>query len=129
MLSWFLSLRHLLRMPPPSGHRFDPISALLNAVALGTFIPGLDGIGRGQSGVTTVLELAIGISVGTVFVMRQLTLRAPMLPVDLFRRPVFALSVATAKFGGARRRDDHTRQRCRSIFNMSKVCRRSRSVC
>jgi DHA2 family multidrug resistance protein-like MFS transporter len=29
-------------------------------------------------------------------VRRQLTLRAPMLPVDLFRRPVFALSVATA---------------------------------
>ena len=34
--------------------------------------------------------------VGTIFVRRQLTLRAPMLPVDLFRRPVFALSVATA---------------------------------
>ncbi len=95
VLSWFLSLRHLPRTPP-SGHRFDPISALLNAVALGTFIPGLDGIGRGQSRVTTLLELVIGIGVGTVFVMRQLTLRAPMLPVDLFRRPVFALSVATA---------------------------------
>jgi DHA2 family multidrug resistance protein-like MFS transporter len=43
-----------------------------------------------------VLELAIGIVVGAIFLRRQLTLRAPMLPVDLFRRPVFALSVATA---------------------------------
>ena len=94
-LSWWLSLRYLPRSPP-SGHKFDPASALLNAVALGTFIPGLDGIGRGQSVTMVLLELAIGIGVGTIFLRRQLTLRAPMLPVDLFRRPVFALSVATA---------------------------------
>ena len=94
-LSWWLSLRYLPRSPA-SGHKFDPISALLNAVALGTFIPGLDGIGRGQSRTMILSELAIGVVVGTIFVRRQLTLRAPMLPVDLFRRPVFALSVATA---------------------------------
>jgi DHA2 family multidrug resistance protein-like MFS transporter len=94
-LSWWLSLRYLPRSPP-SGHKFDPISAVLNAVALGTFIPGLDGIGRGQSRAMILLELAVGIVVGTIFLRRQLTLRAPMLPVDLFRRPVFALSVATA---------------------------------
>jgi DHA2 family multidrug resistance protein-like MFS transporter len=94
-LSWWLSLRYL-PSSPPSGHKFDPISALLNAIALGTFIPGLDGIGRGQSRTTILIELAVGIVVGTIFVRRQLTLRAPMLPVDLFRRPVFALSVATA---------------------------------
>jgi DHA2 family multidrug resistance protein-like MFS transporter len=34
--------------------------------------------------------------VGTVFVRRQAILPAPMLPVDLFRRPVFALTVATS---------------------------------
>jgi DHA2 family multidrug resistance protein-like MFS transporter len=94
-LSWWLSLRYLPRSPP-SGHKFDPISALLNAIALGLFIPGLDGIGRGQTPLTILLELAIGTVVGTIFVRRQLTLRAPMLPVDLFRRPVFALSVASA---------------------------------
>ena len=94
-LSWWLSLRYL-PPSPASGHRFDPVSALLNAVALGTFIPGLDGIGHGQSRIMVLLELAIGVIVGTIFVRRQLTLRAPMLPIDLFRRPVFALSVATA---------------------------------
>ena len=41
-------------------------------------------------------ELSVSIIVGWFFVQRQYTLRAPMLPVDLFRRPVFALSVATA---------------------------------
>jgi DHA2 family multidrug resistance protein-like MFS transporter len=95
VLSWWLSLRHL-PPSPPSGHKFDPISAVLNAIALGTFIPGLDGIGHGESLSLAVAELLVGILVGTIFVRRQLTLRAPMLPVDLFRRPVFALSVATA---------------------------------
>jgi DHA2 family multidrug resistance protein-like MFS transporter len=95
VLSWWLSLRYL-PPSPASGHKFDPVSAVLNAIALGTFIPGLDGIGRGQSRTTILIELATGIFVGTIFVRRQLTLRAPMLPVDLFRRPVFALSVATA---------------------------------
>jgi DHA2 family multidrug resistance protein-like MFS transporter len=94
-LAWWLSLRYL-PPSPASGHKFDPISAVLNAIALGTFIPGLDGIGRGQSRTLVLIELAVGIIVGTIFVRRQLTLRAPMLPVDLFRRPVFALSVATA---------------------------------
>jgi DHA2 family multidrug resistance protein-like MFS transporter len=69
---------------------------VLNAIALGTFIPGLDGLGRGHSRTAILLELGTGVVVGTIFVRRQLTLRAPMLPVDLFRRPVFALSVATA---------------------------------
>jgi DHA2 family multidrug resistance protein-like MFS transporter len=95
VLSWWLSLRYL-PPSPPSGHKFDPVSALLNAIALGTFITGLDGIGRGQSTGMVLLELVTGVAVGTIFVMRQLTLRAPMLPVDLFRRPVFALSVASA---------------------------------
>ena len=44
-----------------------------------------------------VAELAASVAVGFVFVRRQLTLRPPMLPVDLLiQRPVFALSAATA---------------------------------
>ena len=94
-LAWWMSLKYL--PPSPTGNnKFDPWSAVLNAIALGTFIPGLDGIGRGQSRGVIAAELLSGLVFGTIFVRRQLTLRAPMLPVDLFRRPVFALSVATA---------------------------------
>ena len=42
------------------------------------------------------LEFALTAAIGFVFVRRQLGLRAPMLPVDLFAKPVFALSSATA---------------------------------
>jgi DHA2 family multidrug resistance protein-like MFS transporter len=43
-----------------------------------------------------LIEFCVSVIVGWFFVHRQYTLPAPMLPVDLFRRPVFALSVATA---------------------------------
>jgi len=36
------------------------------------------------------------VCVGYVLVRRQATLSLPLLPVDLFRRPIFALSVATS---------------------------------
>jgi DHA2 family multidrug resistance protein-like MFS transporter len=91
LLSWYF-----LPRSPRTGHRFDPLSAVLNALTLGLFISGLDGIARGQRAALVLTETAIGGAVGVVFVRRQLRLRAPMLPVDLFRRPVFALSVATA---------------------------------
>ena len=81
---------------PLAGHPFDPLSAVLNAVTFGLFITALDGIGRGQGAATVLVELAVSIAVGWFFVHRQYTLAAPMLPVDLFRRPAFALSVATA---------------------------------
>lgn len=95
LLALWLADRFLPRTPR-TGHPFDPISAVLNAVTFGLFITALDGVGRGQSTASVLVEFAVSICVGWVFVHRQFTLPAPMLPVDLFRRPVFALSVATA---------------------------------
>jgi len=81
---------------PPGAHRFDIPSALLNAATLGLFIAGLDWFGHGTAVVPGLLLLAAALVVGWVFVKRQLALAAPMLPVDLFRRPAFALAVATS---------------------------------
>jgi DHA2 family multidrug resistance protein-like MFS transporter len=88
--------RRFLPRTPLAGHPFDPLSAVMNAVTFGLFITALDGVGRGQGAVTVLVEFSVSIVVGWFFVHRQYTLAAPMLPVDLFRRPVFALSVATA---------------------------------
>jgi DHA2 family multidrug resistance protein-like MFS transporter len=90
-----LSLRYLPRSPL-GGFAFDPWSAVLNAVTLGLFITGLDGIAHGHPWPVIAAELLVATLIGWVFVRRQNGLRAPMLPVDLFRRPVFALSVCTA---------------------------------
>jgi DHA2 family multidrug resistance protein-like MFS transporter len=95
ILALWMAHRFLPRTPL-AGHPFDPLSAVLNAVTFGLFITALDGIGRGQGPVAVLIELSASIGVGWFFIHRQFTLAAPMLPVDLFRRPVFALSVAAA---------------------------------
>jgi DHA2 family multidrug resistance protein-like MFS transporter len=95
IVALLLALRYLPRTPL-AGQPFDPWSAVLNAATFGLFILALDGVARGQSAWFVSGALAVSVAVGVVFVRRQLTLRAPMLPVDLFRLPVFALSSVAA---------------------------------
>jgi MFS transporter, DHA2 family, multidrug resistance protein len=91
----WLALRSLPETPK-STHRFDLISALLNAATFGLLLVGLDGIGQGQDSASVAAELLAGAVVAVVFVQRQRRMVAPMLPVDLFRMPLFALSVLTS---------------------------------
>jgi len=95
VLAVWLALRSLPDTPQ-SGHRFDWISAVLNAATFGLLLVGLDGIGHGQDPVWVSVELIGGSIACVVFIRRQNRMAAPMLPVDLFRKPVFALSVATS---------------------------------
>jgi DHA2 family multidrug resistance protein-like MFS transporter len=90
-----MSLR-LLPDTPPSEHRFDLASAALSAVAFAFLLAGINGIGHRQGGALVAVELVGALCVGYVLVRRQASLSLPLLPVDLFRRPVFALSVATS---------------------------------
>ena len=95
LLTFGLSLR-LLPYTPPSPHRFDSASALLSAVASALLIAGINGIGHEQALPFAMLELVGAAGSGYVLVRRQAALSLPLLPVDLFRRPVFALSVITS---------------------------------
>ncbi len=81
---------------PRSGSRFDIISAALQAVAFGTLLTGIAEAGHGDSPIHVVVELIVAGVTGSLLVARQLTQRAPMLPVDLMRIPLFALSVASS---------------------------------
>jgi DHA2 family multidrug resistance protein-like MFS transporter len=95
VLAVWLALRSLPETPR-SRHRFDVVSAVLNAATFGLLLVGLDGIGHGQGGVWVALELGVGTLACVMFIRRQNRMAVPMLPVDLFRKPIFALSVATA---------------------------------
>ena len=90
-----MAMLYKLPLTPRASHRFDLPSAFLNAATFGLFIATLDGIGYG-GGILVVFEFLALMVVGILFVRRMLTIPAPMLPVDLFRRPIFALSVATS---------------------------------
>jgi DHA2 family multidrug resistance protein-like MFS transporter len=77
-------------------HRFDYVAALLAMSCLGLLIIGIDSAAHHVAVPIVVAELAAGLMFGWLLLRRQAGHPAPMLPVDLFRRPLFALSAATA---------------------------------
>jgi DHA2 family multidrug resistance protein-like MFS transporter len=90
-----ISLRTLPRSGG-SGHRFDLKSALLSGLTFGLLISGVDGFGHGQAAWAAAAEIIAAILIGIMFVRRQLSQPVPLFAVDLLRRPIFALSVATS---------------------------------
>ena len=95
LVAFVMSLR-LLPYNPPSDHRFDLVSALLCAFAFALLISGINGIGHHHPALLVLVEFAGALFVGYVLVRRQNALTMPLLPIDLFKRPIFALSVATS---------------------------------
>jgi DHA2 family multidrug resistance protein-like MFS transporter len=91
-----LAMVRTLPETPHAAYRFDWRSAVMNAATFGLLILALDGFGHGGSRVLASGLLGLGIAVGFVFVRSQLRLPTPILPVDLFRIPAFALSVLTS---------------------------------
>ncbi len=86
----------VLPATPKSGHRFDVIGAVLNAAAFGLVVIAIDELGRGASPWLGAAEFAAAGVFGLLLVQRARATPAPLLPVDLFRRPVFALSVGVS---------------------------------
>jgi DHA2 family multidrug resistance protein-like MFS transporter len=81
---------------PLSERRFDWLSALLNAVAFGLVITGVDVLTRTRARLAGALETLGGVAVGVVLVLRELGRPKPLVPVDLMANRIFALSVATS---------------------------------
>ncbi|KVL02761.1 MFS transporter [Burkholderia cepacia] len=75
---------------------YDFPSALMNACVFGLLITAVDGLGHGEGHAYVAAELAVAFVVGYFFVKRQLSQPAPLLPVDLMRIPMFALSIYTS---------------------------------
>jgi DHA2 family multidrug resistance protein-like MFS transporter len=79
-----------------SGTRFDAPSAIWSALTFGTLITAISGLGHGGSASLSGAELCFAMVFGFVLATRQLAQSSPMLPIDLFRIRLFALSVATS---------------------------------
>jgi MFS transporter, DHA2 family, multidrug resistance protein len=86
----------LLPRTEPSGHRFDLVSAALCAVMFGSLVCGINGVGHQQAPVGIAVEFAAAIVAGRLLLRRQAGEAMPLLPIDLFRRPVFSVSVTTS---------------------------------
>ncbi len=95
VVAFVLGLR-FLPLTPRASHRFDLGSALLNAATFGLLIFGIGEAAHKADWITVLVVFAGAILAGVFLVRRQLSLTAPLLPLDLYRRPMFALSSATS---------------------------------
>ena len=85
-----------LPVTPHAEHKFDWRAALMNAAMFGLALIAVDGIGHGAPWPIVTAEALVALTVGVIFVRSQRGQRAPLLPVDLFAIPVFALSSLTS---------------------------------
>ena len=71
---------------------FDFLSAVMSGITFGLLIFGIDGVAHGHSpAIIAGRACRHRRSLGTLFVWRQTRLADPMMPVDIFKRPIFAL--------------------------------------
>ena len=85
-----------LPQTPRSGRRIDLPSAFLNALTFGPLIHGVDILTRGQGTAQGIGEIAVAICAGGLLVYRSLAIPRPLVPIDLLRIPLFALSILTS---------------------------------
>src|SRR3984893_12343179 len=77
---------------PRAVHAFDFPGAVLAAGSLGLFIIGIGGAAHGARPVLVAVALIGAAILGFILTRRHADHPAPMLPIDLFRKALFALS-------------------------------------
>ena len=92
----FFIARRALPESPRSSHRVDGVAGIFNVIAFGMAVLAL-GDAAHRVGLRTLLpETLVALLFFVLLVRRQKGHPAPLLPVDLFRRPLFSLSVMTS---------------------------------
>jgi len=91
-----LAAARALPRTPRAPRRFDFLSAGLNALFFGLLIIAIDSLGHGERLLYVILAFAGAALAGVALVLRQLPQAAPLLPVDLLRIRLFALSITTS---------------------------------
>jgi len=80
---------------PLSARKYDSLSAVLCMLFIGLLLYSVDAIGHLQS-IATILLCATLTVATLVLLLRLQSPGAPMLPLDLLRIPLFALSISTS---------------------------------
>jgi DHA2 family multidrug resistance protein-like MFS transporter len=79
-----------------SRQRFDALGALYSAACFAGLLFALGAAAQRQAWALVLVPGALGLLAGALLLRRQVGQPAPMLPVDLLRRPMFALSALTS---------------------------------
>ncbi|SDF66740.1 MULTISPECIES: MFS transporter [unclassified Duganella] len=91
-----LLARRVLPHNPRASHKIDTPTAILNVLAFGLLILTFGDAAHQESWRRLLPELIATALFFALLLRRQAGHAAPMLPVDLFKRPLFALSSLTA---------------------------------
>lgn len=81
---------------PRAARRLDPASVALNVAAFGMTIAGIDALTHGGSRWIGGATMAAGIVAAHLLLVRSRTLPHPLLPIDLLRNRLFALTALTS---------------------------------
>ncbi|MCW2880347.1 MAG: qacA5 [Sphaerisporangium sp.] len=84
----------------PAAGRLDLASVALSLAAILPAIYGLKELARTGAHPAPVIALVVGVAVGVVFVLRQRTLRSPLLDLRLFANRDFSTSMGVMLLGG-----------------------------
>jgi DHA2 family multidrug resistance protein-like MFS transporter len=79
-----------------SGQKFDVFSALLTAAAIGLAVTAIDRLAHGASWAAATTQIIFAFFAALWAVRHQLHRPSPLLPIDLLRIPIFALSICTS---------------------------------
>ncbi len=85
-----------LPQTPRATHQFDFPAAFLAAACIGLFVTGIGSAAHGTALSIVLIAISVSIVLAWMLIRRQANHPAPMLPIDLFRRPMFTLSTGTA---------------------------------
>ncbi len=70
----------------------------MNALTFGLLIGAIEGYAHGVNSTIIAIGFAAVLTVGAIFVRQQSRRENPILPLDLLRKPIFSLSIATSIF-------------------------------
>jgi DHA2 family multidrug resistance protein-like MFS transporter len=81
---------------PLATHRFDIPGAILCSAAFGLLLLFISGLGHGHPWWSVALEGAVLVLLCHAYLKRERGKAAPLFPIDLFRIPLFRISVLTS---------------------------------
>ena len=79
--------------PQKTKQKHDGQSVVMNAVFFGLLIYTIEGMAHDGFSTLLLLQAVVTVIVGVLYIRRQLQIPMPILPVDLFRIPIFSLSI------------------------------------
>ena len=77
----------------PIRRKFDKLGGVCSALTFGLLIYSLEGIAHDENRWLVLIQLLLLLAIGTFFIRRERHEETPILPLDLLRIPIFALSV------------------------------------